>query len=41
MARRGKCSCSPKRRGPMTVKVSRYYRTDGTKVKAHKRHVPK
>lgn len=41
MARRGKCSEKPKRRGPMTVKVKRYTRKDGTKVPAHKRHTPK
>lgn len=36
-----KCSEKPKRRGPMTVKVSSYKRKDGTKVPNHKRHTPK
>ncbi|WP_264184003.1 hypothetical protein [Bacillus shivajii] len=38
--RRGKCSCSPRRRGPMTVTVSSYRRADGTKVSSHRRHKP-
>lgn len=37
----GKCSERPPRRGPMTVKVKRYIRKDGVKVKSHKRHKPR
>ncbi|GEM_PF-5330033 len=36
-----KCSETPLRKGPMTVKVDPYKRDDGTKVKGHKRHTPK
>lgn len=39
--KKGSCSESPKRRGPMTVKVKPYKREDGTKVPGHKRHKPK
>lgn len=38
---KGKCKCKPKRRGPMTVSVKRYKRSNGTPVKRHKRHKPK
>jgi len=41
MARRGKCSENPPRRGPMTVKVKGHTRKGGTKVSAHRRHKPK
>ncbi|WP_017797582.1 hypothetical protein [Oceanobacillus kimchii] len=41
MAKRGKCSEHPPRKGPMTVKVSPYKKSDGTKVSGHKRHKPK
>lgn len=38
---KGKCSEKPARKGPMTVSVHKYTRSDGTKVEAHKRHTPK
>ena len=38
MSSKGKCSEKPPRTGPMTVKVSKYTKNDGTKVKSHKRH---
>lgn len=38
---KGKCSETPKRKGPMTVKVIGYTKDDGTKVQPHKRHTPK
>lgn len=41
MAKRGKCSEKPPRRGPMTVRVKSYRRRDGTFVSAHKRHKPR
>lgn len=41
MKRKGKCSERPRRKGPMTVKVSSYRKKDGTKVDGHKRHKPK
>ena len=36
----GKCTCTPKRHSPMTVKVKKHVRDGGT-VKVHKRHNPK
>ncbi len=38
---KGKCTEKPPRRGPMTVKVHKYTRKDGTRVSSHKRHTPK
>ncbi|WP_281284086.1 hypothetical protein [Alkalibacillus haloalkaliphilus] len=38
--RRGNCSCTPRRRGPMTVHVKTYRRSDGTRVNGHRRHRP-
>lgn len=41
MAKRGKCTCIPPRRGPMTVHVRSYRRSDGTRVRGHRRHKPR
>ena len=42
MVRRpGKCSCKPRRRGPMTVIVRPYRRANGTMVTGHRRHKPR
>ena len=40
MTDRGKCSEKPPRKGPMTVKVEKHIKQDGTKVESHKRHTP-
>jgi hypothetical protein len=41
MTDKNKCSEKPPRKGPMTVKVDKYTKQDGTKVEGHKRHTPK
>jgi len=38
---KAKCSETPPRRGPMTVKVKGHVRKDGTSVKPHRRHKPR